>query len=419
MLWDRLRYEGHPSLWYLILYIPSKLLPYWSLRAIAVLIATASVAVVVFRSPFPRMVTSLIPFTFFVFYQYGVVARSYVLLPLLLFLLADAHGARLTNLGRYTLLNVLLVHTSVYSAVISASVMGLLLIEIMQRRRELSRRQIRRIALLAALYLASLLVLVPQLMPPDAAIFAEGWRFDVGRLLPSSAGIMNSWISESAGVSVFVLGVSCLWFWRRKTLALFLLPTSATLVLFWCKYYNVWHQGILFLWWLTVLWISLARDDQEPNPRFSWARSGVLVALSITLLVHVYWGVRTSLMDLKGPFSAGSDVAVFLKAHRRSDSTAVATTYWSTAIQPYFASNVFENRPGGTSAAYWIWAVRSGNTDGLDSLLSGESDIVVVGRPSATPRRVGNYRLAGVFDGHRFWKTRVWKTDRYAVYVRD
>jgi hypothetical protein len=75
LLWERLRYEGHPSLWYLILYVPSKLLPYGSMRVIAVLIFTTSIAVVVFRSPFPRSIAALLPFMFFVSHQYSMIAK--------------------------------------------------------------------------------------------------------------------------------------------------------------------------------------------------------------------------------------------------------------------------------------------------------------------------------------------------------
>jgi hypothetical protein len=62
---------------------------------------------------------------------------------------------------------------------------------------------------------------------------------------------------------------------------------------------------------------------------------------------------------------------------------------------------------------------RWGEHTGLDAAVEAEPDVLVVGRPSATPDGLGRYRLARVFDGHRFWKTGILKTDRLAVYVCD
>ncbi len=214
------------------------------------------------------------------------------------------------------------------------------------------------------------------------------------------------------------MGVSCLWFHRRRTLTLFLVPTAAVLVLFWCKYYHYWHQGILFLWWLTVLWMSFTQPDTEPAESRTWMRSGVLAALSLTVIVHVYWGVRTSLMDVKDAYSPGIAVARFLGEERFAESQIAGTTFWVTAVQPYFPENVLGNYPSGRDAAYWVWGASWGERTGLNSAMAAEPDVLVIGRPSATPERLGMYGLARVFDGRRLWKAGVAQTDRLAVYVR-
>ena len=82
MLTKHLRYFGHPSLWYLILMIPAKIgLPYVTMSIISGMIATAGVYVFLKYSPFPKIIKALFPFSYFIFYQYAVIARSYVLLP--------------------------------------------------------------------------------------------------------------------------------------------------------------------------------------------------------------------------------------------------------------------------------------------------------------------------------------------------
>ena len=84
-----LSYEGHPGLWYLCLWALSRLhVSYTGMRCFAAAIAFLGVAVLVTASPFPRFIKLLLPFTFYLAFQYAIVARSYVLVPLLIFLCA-------------------------------------------------------------------------------------------------------------------------------------------------------------------------------------------------------------------------------------------------------------------------------------------------------------------------------------------
>src|SRR5204863_2955480 len=91
-----LSYEGHPPLWYLILSIPAKAgLPYGAMKWAAILIALTGVAFLLFRlKNVPLAVRVLVPFSFFVAYELKVVARSYVLVPLILREIAESYDRR-------------------------------------------------------------------------------------------------------------------------------------------------------------------------------------------------------------------------------------------------------------------------------------------------------------------------------------
>src|SRR5437868_927000 len=89
LLFHFLRQEGHPPLWYLVLWGPAHLhASYGLLNWLIVPIALAGIWVLLRYAPFPFYLRALLPFTFFLAYQYAVVARSYVLFPLLGFLAA-------------------------------------------------------------------------------------------------------------------------------------------------------------------------------------------------------------------------------------------------------------------------------------------------------------------------------------------
>src|SRR5207302_6633519 len=84
----RLHYEGAPALWHLL--IKAFQHAHGTFSGFGWFGAAFSiVGVYVFLrwSPFPAIIRALLPFTYFIQYQYAVIARSYVLFPLLVFAL--------------------------------------------------------------------------------------------------------------------------------------------------------------------------------------------------------------------------------------------------------------------------------------------------------------------------------------------
>ena len=84
-LFHLLRYEGHPALWYLLLYIPARIS--WnpvSMQVINYVLAVAEAWLILSARKLHWTVRALAIWSFFVFYEYGAVARSYMLAMLLL-----------------------------------------------------------------------------------------------------------------------------------------------------------------------------------------------------------------------------------------------------------------------------------------------------------------------------------------------
>ena len=93
----RLHYEGTPPIWHLLLHLLSRL--HGNISAMGWMgaaFAAAGIFVFLKASPFPRVIRVLAPFTFFLQYQYAVVARSYTLFALLLFSLCALFRTRRT-----------------------------------------------------------------------------------------------------------------------------------------------------------------------------------------------------------------------------------------------------------------------------------------------------------------------------------
>jgi len=74
------RYEGHPPVWYLILWSISKFthnLMY--VQVTQLIIASAVVFMVLFYSPFPLITRILIPFGYYFLFEYGILSRNYAI----------------------------------------------------------------------------------------------------------------------------------------------------------------------------------------------------------------------------------------------------------------------------------------------------------------------------------------------------
>lgn len=116
-------YEGHPPLWYLLLSVFAKtgFPPDVTLHCINITFCTAAMGVLLFCSPLPRIVRCALPFTYFFFYQYGVLSRPYCLMMLAFLLTAKGWQERDRKPWRYICPMLLLCLTSAYGILISGA----------------------------------------------------------------------------------------------------------------------------------------------------------------------------------------------------------------------------------------------------------------------------------------------------------
>jgi hypothetical protein len=83
-LYANLRYEGHPILWYLPLYVITRFTgdPHW-MQVLQWTISTATAALILFRAPFAIPIRIAVLASYFLAFEYGVISRSYGMSTLL------------------------------------------------------------------------------------------------------------------------------------------------------------------------------------------------------------------------------------------------------------------------------------------------------------------------------------------------
>lgn len=146
-LYGLTQYEGHPILWYLLLYI-GKSIADTSLVLPIMSIAIAFVAVAVFMllSPFELWFRVLFIICALPFYEYSVMARNYGISMLLLFLSASLYRHRAKHPVALACVLALLANTNVHSAIFSCLIAAAWAWEMKIQLRAASAR-VRRLSL--------------------------------------------------------------------------------------------------------------------------------------------------------------------------------------------------------------------------------------------------------------------------------
>lgn len=440
-----LRYEGSPGLWHTLLLIPAKSgLPYSSMNIIAALIAIAGVYVFIFYSPFPPIVKILYPFTYFSFYQYAVVARSYVLLPLLLFLTAIVYRNRMNRPFTYVTLLLLLGNISMHGYIVALGLAFLYFIDILRRWfKSSSRFRIRSFSSLVLFAVVSLLLIL-ELKPPKDIITFAAFNKDLSDFYSKTLYMLSdSWLTTiitqpnpiravhllTYGIFIVTFILSLFWFILRKKLLHFLVPLIGLGVLFTAIYSNLWHQGSLFLLWLFVLWLSY--EEKEDHSKLVWITNiAMTAALSVILVFQIYWSYNSFTYDFGHKYSASRDVANYIKARNLQGKKIYMTGFHTISIQPYFDKNIFCNYHDNEKPSFWLWS--GANNIYREPYLCLEKynpDIIVMGvkdyKNKLTPLdssmlpRIPGYDLVQCFDGCLYWKNSPYETDSFAIYEKS
>lgn len=422
--WDlqarHLRYEGTPGLWHALLHALIRVgIPYSGMAVVGGLAAAAGAYLLLRFSPFPALVRCLLPFTFFVSYQYAVLARSYNLLAPFLFGAAILFPRRRERPLAFAALLVLLSNASLHGFLIASGIGAVILGEWLIRK----PRARPTAAVLAAclLFLASGAWIAWQLWPPADLAFAPSFHVSWSRFAVAAGNSTHNALAESPLVSEAALAITLWWMWRRGTLWLFLAPAVLLISLAAFRHGNVWHEGAIWLVWIFALWIGFQREPSASLRDSLERRWIVAVAASILVVsaVQISWTVRSYAYDISRPYSGSRELARALASPALGRGRIHIDGYRPVAALAYLPRNVFANLNGGGPAAYWPWdlsnrLVRNGRT----AVWDGDPDWAVLSAERARGEIPPSYVLVARFPGALFWKTRIFEADSYALYAR-
>ncbi len=412
-------YECHPPLWHLILMVPAKLgVPFEiGLKTIALIISLATVFLLVFKSRLPRTVRLCLPFSYFLFYQYGVIVRPYGLMILILLLLGMNLSQRKGHPWRITILLSILCLCSAYGIVISGGIAVCLVIEIFQDKGvkktfDTFFKDSRSVSLLALLMLAILLLyeifpkpetfyvaykeqnslllcLICALLtfPAECFLTSSSW-FSIDRSLLQTSNI------PYAELIILCLIGAILWLLiicsaSKKNLIFLLIPYFFLAAFSAFVYFSGHHLGVAFMFFLFwAEYICREEDSFEighflmgkivvEEKDFKLLRTAYVLIGMACLVIPIIWTVLSSAHDVRYDYYYSRRVAKFLEENNltnllilgcwyedgslvpfsEGDEDYVNTVMIGTAVpvNAYFEGNIFFNLNHGDSNKGYIY----------------------------------------------------------------
>ena len=380
----RPHYEGHPPLWTLLLSITAKTgVPYEiGLKGVQILCTALLGGWLIFRAPFSKLAVFLLPFTYFLCFQYGVTSRPYALLCTALFMVAHywkQSDSKPSDTWKLALSLVLLCAISAYGIALAA---GFALAWIWRAAKsagikkafaEIFSNANRLVSwiILALVGIASIICIWPA-----SNAFASRETFDGNSSLTQFLSFIFVMPSESmftqfAGdvslrrltlsvpsaiicviISILIWAFAVRIAYRRGMLVSLILPylTFAAIA---TQYFTLHHVGIVFVFFVAQLWMCIARKPLESkdmptiifrlfkaeykntnktensNSKSASKSAGSKVIAGIITVVLLYpslvWNAYSCVNDIRFDYSGSRALAQFIKQNHAENKRFVTS----------------------------------------------------------------------------------------------
>lgn len=427
-LFHLIRYEGHPILWYLILYLGHSIVDSPLVLPIAsIAIACAAVALFMLRSPFPLWLRALFLFSGLPLYEYSVRARNYGISMLLLFLAASLYRHRTSQWLPLAIGLALLANTNIHATILAFLLMLVWTWDELSARGSAPHRR-RGGRLLLAVGIVGLGILLSVVVvspPPDTVLtgfysttpeaFASAFG---GALLQPRAGFRSlfpSFLPWAVGHVILYLAI--LGLLRRPILSLAALGGLVALgVLFRVGSAGDYrHAGVFLCFLLCLYWMAADEPDGGTGPKLGLRLVEVVGygALTARILASVYRS-RAVRVDVTSQMSSSKAFGAFLNAAPsfRDAILVPEPDYYIESLRYYAHNPIYlarERRFGNTVA----WSSAAAPHLSLGQLVSQAQELkaqyrrpvlVVLGHPAVLTEPMGTTRL---FYNKRFtWSAR-------------
>jgi len=350
--------EGSPVLWHLVNMPFARLgLSYGWEAAINLVFVTGAVAITLWRAPMPLWMRVGFIFSYFVVYEYAVIARSYGLGMFLLCGALALDGERMKRPVLYGLTLALLANAHAFALMFSIA----LLVVWLPWSDGRPRGRIVAGVLIAILGIAAALwqMVPPERGAPPAGLAAvepiEQARigfsvFAKALFIPGRLYLISHLANSVVGLTWVLLLFSI----RRGWRGLFVFATVAAgllVIALFVRPVDLRHVGHLILGLLAVIWLG----REQANAGAVLRALGKLALVGVFLLSFI-GAARALLRDYEQVFSPGRQMAAYLSDPALSGRTIIANSVpFASAALPYLPGVRVWSPGSQTWATYVVW----------------------------------------------------------------
>ena len=361
-LWQTLRYEGHPILWYLCLrYVYLALGSTVALKVTSVLVAIAAVGIFLVYAPLPLSLKTLFTFSWLPLYEYSVLARDYGLGMLMLFAFCALYPRRRDHPVATALALAGLANSNSLGFILAVAAGTMLVIDAVIDRPVLDagRRGWQLAAI--AVYVAGLAFSAWTDVPEKETLILPVYDHTFGTVV----GAFVAAVVAPARQSWFLLGlVPWLWFWMYfLTLARWpgLLCFAALSVIGFSLVSDLVippspsRLGYNLLVVMATMWLEASRSERAPPPRAGRLGSGLprvrrflRFPLAVTLAGHVLAAVHLGISDVQHEYSSSRRLGALIASDPRlHDAIVIGEPETAATSLSYYQDNpIFLIREG-------------------------------------------------------------------------
>jgi hypothetical protein len=373
---DRI-YAGHPPLWYWYLHIWTWFTESpWGIQAATVTAATAAAVLLVRFAPFPRYLKVMLLCSYYIGYEYAVIARNYVLGWLLLCLFCALYHPYRIRYFALAIALALLSLTSIYGLIMCIFLLAFFILDQIRvsparpgsQPTEVTFVTSPRLLATLAIVTATMVFCVLTIEPPDPNPFAPSFNFGAltSSALPDMMHRVNAsfliWIKATmpefrsdsctfwdnpSGWSKYVGGalvlLTTLALYPAWRLMLSYVAAIATMLAFQQARYvgTTRHWGHFLMFFVGACWLV---RSQFPK-RSHWLSTVLLTAI---LAIQSRSFVAGAVLDTREVFSGARDTAAFIRGAGLQDlPIAGGPDFYVASVagflhRPFFAAETAE-----------------------------------------------------------------------------
>jgi hypothetical protein len=354
-LYGLTQYEGHPILWYLVLYAGKSIIDTPLVLPIAsTVVGFSAAAVFMFLSPFPFWLRCLFVFSALSIYEYAVMARNYGISMLLLFIGAVLYRKRLQHPWTLALVLALLANTNAHSAMLACLIAALWLWDLVVEEGTGDRRKRRLSAYLPFVIVVGGVVLcVVCTMPKENTIVTSmlhtvGMREITHSVIDGLFRVDRTFYELMPAIVPSVVTAALVYlavFGLVRSPRLFVVAIGAQVafgVFFRTVYPGAYrHQGLflVFLVFLYWLFIEASHKDNTAKLRKVFFNIGLYFAVAMLIAGNID-RARILWTDVRVKLSSSKALGSFLSSSEfYRDAIIVPEPDYLLEPLPYYAKN--------------------------------------------------------------------------------